>query len=166
MLLQKGTKILDLKKYFKSEFEVLLVYDGPPNKILLSKNKTSSLELTQKTTIRDIEKFFKQFNVSVEIYNSSGTKVAPDYEISAIKSLTEEKLELGSVKKNIKLISSLKNSTEFQDIDWIYRIYNQIIYDTETDEDKKLVIESLKDTLATNSKFTQDDYEHFVNQLN
>ena len=143
-----------------------MVYDGPPNKILLSKNKTSSLELTQKTTIRDIEKFFKQFNVSVEIYNSSGTKVAPDYEISTIKSLTEEKLELGSVKKNIKLISSLKNSTEFQDIDWIYRIYNQIIYDTETDEDKKLVIESLKDTLATNSKFTQDDYEHFVNQLN
>lgn len=166
MLLQQGIKLLDLKKFFKAEFGALLVYGGSPNKVLSSKNKTSTLELTKKTTIREFEKFLKQFNVSIEIYNSSGIKVDPDLEMSAIQNFTKEEIELDFVKKNIKLISSLKDSTLFQDMDWLNRIYHQIIYATETTEDKKLVIESLQDTLATNSKFTQDDYDHFVKQLN
>ena len=166
MLLQQGIKLLDLKKFFKAEFGALLVYGGSLNKVLSSKNKTSTLELTKKTTVREFEKFLKQFNVSIEIYNSSGIKVDPDLEMSAIQNFTKEEIELDFVKKNIKLISSLKDSTLFQDMDWLNRIYHQIIYATVTTEDKKLVIKSLQDTLATNSKFTQDDYDHFVKQLN
>ena len=166
MLLEQGIKLLDLKKSFKAEFGGLLTYEGSPNKILSSKNKISTLELTKKTTIREFEKFLQQFNISIKIYNSSGIKVDSDFEMSEIQNFTKEEIELDFVKKNLKLISSLKDSTFFQDIDWLNRIYHRIICAIETTEDKKLVIESLQDTLVTNSKFTQDDYDHFVKQLN
>ena len=133
---------------------------------ILSKNKISTLELTKKTTIREFEKFLQQFNISIKIYNSSGIKVDSDFEMSEIQTFTKEEIELDFVKKNLKLISSLKDSTLFLDMDWLNRIYHQIIYATETTEDKKLVIKSLQDTLSTNNKFTQDDYDHFVKQLN
>jgi hypothetical protein len=166
MLLEQGIKLLDLKKSFKAEFGGLLIYEGSPNKVLSSKNKTLTLELTKKTTIREFEKFLQQFNVSIKIYNSSGIKVDSNVEMSEIQNFTKEEIELDFVKKNLKLISSLKDSTLFLDMDWLNRIYHQIIYATETIEDKKLVIKSLQDTLVTNSKFTQDDYDHFIKQLN
>ena len=166
MLLEQGIKLLDLKKSFKAEFGGLLIYEGSPNKVLSSKNKTLTLELTKKTTIREFEKFLQQFNVSIKIYNSSGIKVDSNVEMSEIQNFTKEEIELDFVKKNLKLISSLKDSTLFLDMDWLNRIYHQIIYATETIEDKKLVITSLQDTLVTNSKFTQDDYDHFIKQLN
>ena len=74
--------------------------------------------------------------------------------------------EKNEVTKCLNIISSLKNTNLYNDIDWIIRIFKKAIYLSNTDEEKAAIISSLDDVMSSNEKFTSSDYTKLLETLN
>ena len=53
----------------------------------------------------------------------------------------------------------------YNDIDWIIRLFKKVIYLSNTEEEKAVIISSLDDVLSSNEKFTSSDYTKLLETL-
>ena len=98
--------------------------------------------------------------------NIDGKQVPQNITLSEGKNYVALEREKNEVTKCLNVISSLKNTNLYNDIDWIIRIFKKAIYLSNTEEEKAAIISSLDDVMSSNEKFTSSDYTKLLETLN
>ena len=136
------------------------------NSILLSERKYSrSLFVNKHVTIKELVDYLKEFNRSINLLNIDGKLVPQNITLGEGKNYVAPEREKNEVTKCLNIISSLKNTNLYNDIDWIIRLFKKAIYLSNTEEEKAAIISSLDDVLSSNEKFTSSDYTKLLETL-
>ena len=137
------------------------------NSILISERKHApSLVVSKHVTIKELVDYLKEFNRSINLLNIDGKQVPQNITLSEGKNYVALEREKNEVTKCLNVISSLKNTNLYNDIDWIIRIFKKAIYLSNTEEEKAAIISSLDDVMSSNEKFTSSDYTKLLETLN
>ncbi len=169
MILQEGSIISDLIIHLKDHYSLRCIIKNynRNNSVLLSERKHSgSLVLNKHVKIKELVSFLKEFNRSINLLNIEGKQVPQNITLGEGKNYTVPKKEKNEVTKCLNIISSLKNTNLYNDIDWIIRIFKKAIYHSNTDEEKEAIINSLYDVMSSNEKFTSSDCTKLLETLN
>jgi len=136
------------------------------NSILLSERKHSrSLVVNKHVTIKELVDYLKEFNRSINLLNIDGKLVPQNITLGEGKNYVAPEREKNQVTKCLNVISTLKNTNLYNDIDWIIRLFKKAIYLSNTEEEKAAIISSLDDVLSSNEKFTSSDYTKLLETL-
>ena len=169
MILQEGSIISELIIHLKDHYSLRCIIKNynRNNSILLSERKHSgSLVLNKHVKIKEIVRFLKEFNRSINLLNIDGKQVPQNITLGEAKNYTVPEREDNEVAKCLNIISSLKNTNLYHDIDWIIRTFKKAIYHSNTDEEKEAIINSIYDVMSSNEKFTSSDCAKLLEDLN
>ena len=98
--------------------------------------------------------------------NIDGKQIPQNITLGEGKNYVVPEREKNEVIKCLNIVSSLKNTNLYNDIDWIIRIFKKAIYLSNTEEEKAAIISSLDDVMSLNEKFTSSDYSMLLETLN
>ena len=169
MILQKGSIISDLIIHLKNHYSLrCIIKNYNKNKSVLHSQRKHSgaLVLNKNVKIKELVAFLKEFNQSISLLNSDGKKIPQNITLGEGKNYKAPEREKNEVAKCLNIISSLKNTNLYNDIDWIIRIFKKAIYHSNTDEEKTAIISSLDDVMSSNEKFTSNDCAKLLETLN
>ena len=156
-------------KHLRDEYSLRCIIKNynSNNSILLSERKHSrSLVVNKHVTIKELVDYLKEFNRSINLLNIDGKQVPQNFTLGEAKNYVAPEREKNEVTKCLNIISSLKNTNLYNDIDWIIRIFKKAIYLYNTEEEKVAIISSLDDVMSSNEKFTLSDYTKLLETLN
>jgi len=155
-------------KHLRDEYSLrCIIKNYNSNKsILISERKHSrSLVVNKHVTIKELVDYLKEFNRSINLLNIDGKLVPQNITLGEGKNYVAPEREKNEVTKCLNVISSLKNTNLYNDIDWIIRLFKKAIYLSNTEEEKAAIISSLDDVLSSNEKFTSSDYTKLLETL-
>ena len=156
-------------KHLRDEYSLrCIIKNYNSNKsILISERKHSrSLVVNKHVTIKELVDFLIEFNRSINLLNIDGKQIPQNFTLGEAKNYVAPEREKNEVTKCLNIISSLKNTNLYNDIDWIIRIFKKAIYLCNTEEEKAAIISSLDDVMSSNEKFTLGDYTKLLETLN
>ena len=156
-------------KHLRDEYSLRCIIKNynSNNSILLSERKhLRSLVVNKHVTIKELVDYLKEFNRSINLLNIDGKLVPQNITLGEGKNYVAPEREKNEVTKCLNVISSLKNTNLYNDIDWIIRIFKKAIYLYNTEEEKSAIISSLDDVMSSNEKFTLGDYTKLLETLN
>ena len=156
-------------KHLRDEYSLrCIIKNYNSNKsILISERKHSrSLVVNKHVTIKELVDFLIEFNRSINLLNIDGKQVPQNFTLGEAKNYVAPEREKNEVTKCLNIISSLKNTNLYNDIDWIIRIFKKAIYLCNTEGEKAAIISSLDDVMSSNEKFTLGDYTNLLETLN
>ena len=146
MILQEGSIISELIIHLKDHYSLRCIIKNynRNNSILLSERKHSgSLVINKHIKIKELVAFLKEFNRSISLLNSEGKQIPQNITLGEGRNYRAPEREKNEVVKCLNIISSLKNTNLYHDIDWIIRIFKKAIYHSNTDEEKEAIINSI-----------------------
>jgi hypothetical protein len=155
-------------KHLRDEYSIRCIIKNynSNNSILLSERKhLRSLVVNKHVTIKELVDYLKEFNRSINLLNIDGKLVPQNITLGEGKNYVAPEREKNEVTKCLNVISSLKNTNLYNDIDWIIRLFKKAIYLSNTEEEKAAIISSLDDVLSSNEKFTSSDYTKLLETL-
>ena len=155
-------------KHLRDEYSLRCIIKNynSNNSILLSERKhLRSLVVNKHVTIKELVDYLKEFNRSINLLNIDGKLVPQNITLGEGKNYVAPEREKNEVTKCLNVISSLKNTNLYNDIDWIIRLFKKVIYLSNTEEEKAVIISSLDDVLSSNEKFTSSDYTKLLETL-
>ena len=130
-------------KHLRDEYSLRCIIKNynSNNSILLSERKHSrSLVVNKHVTIKELVDYLKEFNRSINLLNIDGKQVPQNFTLGEAKNYVAPEKEKNEVTKCLDVISSLKNTNLYNDIDWIIRIFKKAIYLYNTEEEKVAII--------------------------
>ena len=169
MILQEGSSIPDLIKHLRDEYSLRCIiknYNSNKSILISEREHSRSLVVNKHVIIKELVDFLIEFNRSINLLNIDGMQVPQNITLGEGKNYVVPEREKNEVTKCLNIISSLKNTNLYSDIDWIIRIFKKAIYLSNTCEEKVAIISSLDDVMSSNEKFTSGDYTMLLETLN
>jgi len=169
LILQVGSNLFDLIKHLRDEYSLRCIiknYNRNKSTLISEKKHSRSLVVNKNVTIKELVDFLIELNRSINLLNIDGKRVPQNFTLGEAKNYVAPERERNEVTKCLNVISSLKNTNLYNDIDWIIRIFKKAIYLSNTEEEKAAIISSLDDVMSSNEKFTSSDYTKLLETLN
>ena len=102
-------------------------------------------------------KYRWNYNVECDFVNLSNHQIPRNILLRDVGKYLPELKESNEVFKSLKIISSMQNSHNYSDIDWIIRIYKRLIAIASSLEERDKILDSMIELQETNERFTQRD---------
>ena len=127
--------------------------------------KTQTLELTDSVLIRDLISHYSSLGVSIEIYNEQGKSIPTDLSLKEA-SAYEFKIDDDSVFDSLLAsLDSISASSNYDDIEWIKRIFIQAIRKSKNEQQMDRVRLKLEQIFSENERFLKSDFEDIISRM-
>ena len=146
-------------KHLSEKYSLRCVIKNYPKPRYLKAHKGNIAELviTSNIPINDLYLFLKYYNLDCDFVNLSNHQIPRNILLKDVGKYLPELKESNEVFKSLKIISSMQNSHNYSDIDWIIRIYKRLIAIASSLEERDKILDSMIELQETNERFTQRD---------
>ena len=145
--------------HLRKKYSLKCIIKNHPKPRNFNSHKKNNAEfvIQNDTILTDLFLFFKSYNIDVDFTNLLNHQIPKKTAIKNVWNFIPERKEVNEVFKSLKMISALRTTHIYSDIDWINRIYKKTIKIASTKDEKIKIIESINEVKKTNARFTDSD---------
>tara|TARA_B100000401_G_scaffold428175_1_gene360495 strand:- start:414 stop:935 length:522 start_codon:yes stop_codon:yes gene_type:complete len=165
VLVKADTLLEQIKKHLKENYSLGCNFT---NKNTSQKpSNIDSLELNDDLTVRELENSLgAMFNVEVKLFNSEGYSIPPEYTLLQAKDDIFELEDDHNFNTKIQALNTISSSSSYSDIDWVKRVFMQILRDAQSSDHFQQIEEILDVVFQDNEKFMQADFDEIAEAIN
>tara|TARA_B110000116_G_scaffold218803_1_gene196465 strand:+ start:894 stop:1403 length:510 start_codon:yes stop_codon:yes gene_type:complete len=159
LLLRDSSNVDEMIKYLSEKYSLRCVIKNypKPNYLQTHKKNIAELAIHEDVVLNDLYSLLKDYNIDVDFVNLNNHKIPKNILLKDVGNYLPEAKETNEVFKSLKIISSMRDSHIYTDIDWIIRIYKRIINIASTIEEKNKILDSMIKLKKSNERFTERD---------
>ena len=157
-----------MTKHLSEKYSLRCVIKNYPKPRYLTAHNgnTAKLVITGTISINDLYLFLKYYNLDCDFVNLSNHQIPRNILLKDVYKYLPELKESNEVFKSLKIISSMQNSHNYADIDWIIRIYKRLISIASSLDERDKILDSMIELQKANERFTKRDLKNLEELIN
>jgi hypothetical protein len=161
VLIESDTSLDLIRRHLKENYSLGCNFDSHNN----TRKKTGSLfDLNDDTLISGLITFFYNQGFKFRIFNSEGISIPPDLSLKQAINFNINRSDDYDFKQLESSLHSIANTSNYEDMEWVKRLFLRAFKKATTNAEKALVNELLVKIHSENDKFLDSDLA-YINQL-
>lgn len=163
MLIEGSTSLDLVKRHLKDNYSLGCKFDKhnkPP------KGKETSFQVNDEVVIREIVNFFYNRGFQLKIFNSEGISIPIHLTLEEGKNFNIDRNDDHDFQQVISSLVTIVNSSKYEDIEWVKRLFLRAHKKASADNEKVLVNQLLEKVHAENEKFLDSDLMYVKQRMN
>jgi hypothetical protein len=161
VLIESDTSLDLIRRHLKENYSLGCSFVSHNN---TRKKNASSFDLNDDTLILGLITFFYNQGFQFRIFNSEGISIPPDLSLKQAINFNINRSDDYDFKQLESSLHSIANSSNYEDMEWVKRLFLRAFKKATTNAEKELVNDLLVKIHSENDKFLDSDLT-YINKL-